>query len=30
MLGLLKVLVDIPSCKGIHIKSAGAKGEKYV
>jgi hypothetical protein len=25
-----KVLVDIPTGKGIHIKSAGAKGEKYV
>jgi transposase len=25
-----KVLIDIPTAKGIHIKSAGAKGEKYV
>ena len=25
-----KSLVDIPDDKGIHIKSAGAKGEKYV
>ena len=25
-----KSLVDIPDDKGVHIKSAGAKGEKYV
>jgi transposase len=25
-----KVLVDIPVEKGVHVKSAGAKGEKYV
>ncbi|MDR3204568.1 MAG: hypothetical protein LBV23_07465 [Deltaproteobacteria bacterium] len=25
-----KVLVDIPAEKGVHVKSAGAKGEKYV
>jgi transposase len=25
-----KILVDIPTDKGVHIKSAGAKGEKYV
>ncbi len=25
-----KYLVDIPDDKGIHIKSAGAKGEKYI
>jgi transposase len=30
MPNLSKALVDIPSCKGVHIKSAGAKGEKYV
>ena len=30
MAGFLKTLVDIPTDKGVHIKSAGAKREKYV
>jgi hypothetical protein len=25
-----KILVEIPTEKGVHVKSAGAKGEKYV
>ena len=25
-----KTLVDIPDDKGVHMKSAGAKGEKYI
>ena len=30
MLDFSKILVDIPTDKGVHIKSAGAKGDKYV
>ena len=30
MVRFIKTLVDIPEDKGIHIKSAGVKGEKYV
>jgi hypothetical protein len=30
MANLSKVLVDIPADKGVHVQSAGAKGEKYV
>jgi hypothetical protein len=25
-----KILVGIPTKKGVHVKSAGARGEKYV
>jgi transposase len=30
MANLSKIMVDIPTDKGVHVKSAGAKGEKYV
>ena len=30
MASLQNLLVDIPDDHGIHTKSAGAKGEKYV
>ena len=30
MTNFTNTLVDIPDDKGVHIKSAGAKGEKYI
>jgi hypothetical protein len=30
MANISKVLLDIPADKGVHVKSAGAKCEKYV